>query len=250
MTRKVCNAPIGDLVIIAGGDEAGRGAVIGPLVVSIVTIQKGREGKLSRIGVRDSKLLTRKKRDYLYDEICSLAEDVKVYKISEEEINRAMAAGMSLNELEALHFARLIDQTSVAPERIYLDSPDVVSERFGIRVSLFSKRRLRVNGVKHEKALGADSDEKAIRVISEHKADIIYPVVSCASIISKVTRDNELDGLRERLGMDIGSGYPSDKITIDAIRANLHNKTFGQYMRERWKTLKNIRQSKIDDFFN
>ena len=224
--------------------------MIGPLVVSIVTIQKGREGKLSRIGVRDSKLLTRRKREYLYDEIFSLSEDVKVYKISEEEINRAMAAGMSLNELEALHFARLIDQTSVVPEKIFLDSPDVVSERFGIRVSLFSKRKLRVNGVKHEKPIAAENTEPVIRVVSEHKADTIYPVVSCASIISKVTRDNELDELRGRLGMEIGSGYPSDKLTIDAIRANLHDKVFGQYMRERWKTLKNIRQSKIEDFFN
>ncbi len=199
--------------------------------------------------MRDSKLLTRKKRDYLYDEICSFAEDVKVYKISEEEINRAMAAGMSLNELEALHFARLIDSSSVIPEKIFLDSPDVVSERFGIRVSLFSKRPLRVNGVKRAANLAGSEPSGMIRVISEHKADIIYPVVSCASIIAKVTRDNELEKLHEKLKMEIGSGYPSDKVTIDAIKANLHNKVFGKYMRERWKTLKNIRQSKIDDFF-
>ncbi len=215
-----------------------------------MAIQKGREGKLSRIGVRDSKLLTKRKREYLYDEIFALSEDVKVYKISEEEINRAMAAGMSLNELEALHFARLIDQTNVTPEKIFLDSPDVVSERFGIRVSLFSKRPLRVSGTKREKTIGDEGDEPVIKVMSEHKADTIYPVVSCASIISKVTRDNELDDLRGKLGMEIGSGYPSDKVTIDAIRANLHDKVFGRYMRERWKTLKNIRQSKIEDFFS
>ncbi len=218
--------------------------------MSVVTIQKGRENKLSRIGVRDSKLLSRKKRDYLYDEICSLAEDVQVYKISEDEINRAMAGGMSLNELEALNFARLIDSSKATPERIFLDSPDIVSERFGIRVSLFSKLPLQVKGAKAPVTLPNTDRPDPIKVISEHKADIIYPVVSCASIIAKVTRDDELDRLRERLGIDIGSGYPSDKTTIDAIKANLHNKEFGQYMRERWKTLKNIRQSSIEDFFS
>ncbi len=222
---------------------------MGPLVVSMVAIQKGRESKLSRIGVRDSKLLTPRRREYLYDEICSLAEDVGIYKVSEEEINRAMAAGMSLNELEAFHFARLIDSCRASPERVFLDSPDVVPERFGIRVSLFSKLPLTVDGAKRGKGAMGDEEQKLIKVVSEHKADVLYPVVSCASIVAKVTRDGALQKLRDRLDMDIGSGYPSDRKTIDAIKANLHDRKFGQYMRERWKTLKNIRQSKIDDFF-
>lgn len=214
----------------------------------MVAIQKGREGRLSRIGVRDSKLLTPKKREYLYDEICSLSEEVKVYGISEAEINKAMAAGVSLNELEALHFARLIDASSVTPEKLFLDSPDVVPERFGIRVSLFSKRHLVVIGPK-SKRHAAERTGNPIKVISEHKADIRYPAVSCASIIAKVTRDRALSALQEQLGMDIGSGYPSDRYTINAIKANLHSRLLGPYMRERWKTLKNIRQSRIEDFF-
>ncbi len=245
--RRACK---GDLVIIAGGDEAGRGAVLGPLVVSVVSIQKGKEGKLSRIGVRDSKMLTPRKREYLYEEITALAEDVKVYKISEAEINRAMAGGVSLNDLEALHFARLIDELGATPERIFLDSPDVISERFGIRVSLFSQKPLQVESSKRRRTKAAEGQPaEPIRVISEHKADIRYPVVSCASIIAKVTRDRELEVLESELGMSIGSGYPSDKNTIDVIKANLHNKVLGPYMRERWMTLKNIRQSRIEDFF-
>ena len=223
--------------------------MIGPLVVSVVSIQKGREGKLSRIGVRDSKMLTPRKREYLYEEIMSLAEDVKVYKISEAEINRAMAGGVSLNDLEALHFARLIDELGSAPARIFLDSPDVVSERFGIRVSLFSKSPLMVESSKRKRQKPAAGATEPIRVVSEHKADIRYPVVSCASIIAKVTRDRELEALESQLGMPIGSGYPSDKNTIDVIKANLRNKVLGPYMRERWMTLKNIRQSRIEDFF-
>jgi ribonuclease HII len=222
--------------------------VLGPLVVSVVTIQKGREGKLSRIGVRDSKMLTRKKREYLYDEIMSLADDVGVYRVSESEINKAMASGMSLNELEALHFARLIDASSVTPQKIYLDSPDVISEKFGVRVGIFSKKPLRLSGRRQKKT--GEPAAGAISVVSEHKADIRYPVVSCASIIAKVTRDNAVDEMIDDIGIDVGSGYPSDKKTVDAIKANLQSKVLAPYMRDRWKTMKNIRQLRIGDFLD
>jgi len=98
-------------IIIAGGDEAGRGAVLGPLVVSLVSINEGKAKKLSEIGVRDSKMLSRKRREFLFDDIYSLAEDVRTYAITPEEINNAMRSNISINELEAIHFARLIDQS-------------------------------------------------------------------------------------------------------------------------------------------
>jgi ribonuclease HII len=65
--------------------------VIGPLVVSVICVSKGRERQLAEIGVRDSKLLTRRKRNFLFDEIVSICEEVKTYKISNDEINNAMS---------------------------------------------------------------------------------------------------------------------------------------------------------------
>lgn len=236
------------LIIIAGGDEAGRGAVIGPLVISIVSISKGKEGRLARIGVRDSKLLTKKKRDYLFDEIASLAEEVKVYKITNDEINRAMAGGVSLNGLEALNFARLIDSLGSMPKRIYLDSPDVVQDKFGIRVCLFSKRSMSVNGTKSMSNPVIGNNE-TITLISEHKADAKYPVVSGASIIAKVARDDEIDRIRVESGIDFGSGYPSDSKTVKSIKDNLRSGKLNRYIRNRWKTMEIIRQSRMDDFF-
>jgi ribonuclease HII len=212
-------------------------------------VQQGKEKKFARIGVRDSKLLTKKKREFLYDEIVSVAESVKVYMISNTEINKAMAGGVSLNELEAMHFAKLIDELSPAPNRVFLDSPDVKSEKFGVRISLFSKKPLFVSGLNGASRAKQAEGEKRIRIVSEHKADSRYPVVSAASIIAKVTRDNELEKIQNEMGIEIGSGYPSDNETVDMIRANLKNKKLLQYLRNQWKTLRVVRQLKMDDFF-
>lgn len=232
-------------IIIAGGDEAGRGAVLGPIVVSIVSISKGKEAKLARIGVRDSKMLTRKRRSFLYDEIYSIADEVKVYKIESSEINEAMKNKVSINELEALNFAKLIDSLEKQPGCIFLDSPDVISERFGLRVSLFSKKPMLVKGIKAERR---EREARPIKMVSEHKADSRYPVVSGASIIAKVTRDAEIEKMEGDLGIEIGSGYPSDKYTIEAIRKSLGDGTLNGRLREYWKTLKYIRQRRIDEF--
>jgi ribonuclease HII len=231
------------LIIIGGGDEAGRGAVIGPLVVSVICVSKGKEKKLSDIGVRDSKLLSSKKRAFLFDEIKSISEEVKTYKISNNEINSAMKIGMSLNQLEAMRFAQLVDDLSSNIEKMYIDSPDVLAERFGMRISLFAKKPMRVVGVKGQGKEGAK-----IRIISEHKADARYPVVSGASIIAKVTRDAEMENIEDKTGIEIGSGYPGDRYTVAAIKENLRSKALNPYIREYWKTLDVIRQRKMREF--
>ncbi len=220
---------------------------MGPLVISIVSVSRGREGKLSRIGVRDSKMLTRRKRRFLLEEINAIAEEVGIYRISNTEINEAMRNKISINEVEALNFARLIDSVRIVPDRIYVDSPDVVSERFGMRIRLFSKRRIELYGMKTKRR---EEGGKAIRIIAEHKADARYPVVSAASIIAKVTRDDEIERIRDEVGMKIGSGYPSDKYTIDAIRSDLKTNRLSPYIRNRWKTMNIIKQLKIEDFMD
>lgn len=158
-----------------------------------------------------------------------------------------MSGGVSLNGLEALNFARLIDALQVVPKKIYLDSPDVVEDKFGIRVCLFSKRTMTVNKTSSlsNPVIGA---QEAIKLISEHKSDIKYPVVSGASIIAKVVRDDEIDRIAEEVGFDVGTGYPSDAKTINAIKKNLDDKKLGVYLRNMWKTMEIIRQRRMDDF--
>jgi ribonuclease HII len=221
--------------------------VVGPIVISIVSVSKGKESKLSRIGVRDSKMLTRRKRKFLLDEINAIADEVKVYSISNKEINEAMRNKISINELEALNFARLIDSVSIIPAKIYLDSPDVVPERFGLRIRLLSKKKMHIEGVPQSRK---ERSTGSIKIISEHKADARYPVVSAASIVAKTTRDAEIENIADKLGIDIGSGYPSDRYTTDAIKADLNKNKISPYIRNYWKTMSLIKQMKIEDFIS
>lgn len=240
-------SPEGDSVILCGGDEAGRGAVVGPLVVALVSIKKSSEHKLSKIGVRDSKLLSRKRREPLYREIRKMAESIKVGKIMPEEINQAMANNISLNELEAIHFARLLDKMDSNINSVYVDSPDVIEERFGIRINMLSSTPMRIKGVKQK---GVKAGVKRIKLVSEHKADSRYPIVSAASIVAKVVRDREMRKISRNLKIELGSGYPSDYKTIDAIRRNLRNKEMYAHIRSRWSTMERIRQTELTTFLN
>ncbi|MCK4614298.1 MAG: ribonuclease HII, partial [Thermoplasmata archaeon] len=91
------------------------------------------------------------------------------------------------------------------------------------------------------------------RIISEHKADTKYPAVSAASIVAKVTRDREMEKLRQEYG-ELGSGYPSDPITraylLDLFRKG---KELPPFVRRSWETIKKIREEacakRIEDFF-
>lgn len=227
-------------MILCGGDEAGRGALIGPLVVALVSLRKSQIYKLPKLGVRDSKLLSPKKRSILYDSIMEMAEEVNVGKITPSEINDAMRNKISLNELEAIHFAKLLDKSKMDTHSVYLDSPDVIEEKFGIRIRMLSTKNTMVHGAKNNNPL-----PHAIKIISEHKADSKYPIVSAASIIAKVERDKEVAKLSKLLKIDIGSGYPSDYKTINSIRNNIHNQELNKYVRAYWKTIENIKQTKL-----
>jgi len=212
----------------------------------LVSVKKAMVHKLPEIGVRDSKLLSRKRRDELYSSILDIADDVKIDRIAPSEINSAMKAGISLNELEAIHFAKLFDKFDREVNFLYLDSPDVIAEKFGIRVNMLSNRPTKVYGIRTKGLRGI----KYTTVVAEHKADARYPVVSAASIMAKVERDRAMDQLSASLSIALGSGYPSDYHTIDAVRKNMKDKELNIHIREYWKTLGNIRQTKLFNFGN
>jgi len=198
--------------VICGADEAGRGPVLGPLVVAAVAVESDRA--LRRLKVKDSKLLTPLKREELYPKIMDCAT-VEVSVVSEEEID-ARGEG-ALNELEALHFAALIDK--LAPSVAYVDAADVVAERFGqcIRARLTCQ----------------------LEVVSCHRADSKYAVVSAASIVAKVTRDRLVRRIGEELGEPIGSGYPNDPVTMAFLERWIREKgDFPPHTRRSWATAK------------
>jgi len=210
----------------------------------LVAVKKSNERKFAEIGVRDSKMLSRKRRELLFKSINAISNAIAVDRITPAEINQAMSNKISLNELEAIHFAKLFDQLNEDIGTVYLDSPDVIQEKFGIRFKMSSGKPLKVIGLKQKAQKGV----KFTKVIAEHKADSKYPVVSAASIIAKVVRDREVKKLEKNLRIRIGSGYPSDSKTIDAVRGNLTNSALLSHVREHWSTMNSIKQTKISYF--
>ena len=179
--------------MFCGVDEAGRGSVMGPLVVGAVFVED--QDPLRDMGVKDSKKLTPKARDRLYDEITSSVPFWTFSVSTAADIDR-LRKTISLNEIELNMFADVAKQNPCA--QVIADCPDVNEVSFGDRLS---------------NLMGLD-----VEIIAKHKADDTYPVVSAASIVAKVTRDRMLDDIRQEFDVNIGSGYPSDHYTMDFIR--------------------------------
>ena len=207
--------------LIGGVDEAGRGCIIGPLVLAGVAVEESKLSKLIEIGVKDSKTLSPAARMRLYPHIKDLAYKVVLVKVSPEEVDRYVARRkkfIRLNLLEAEAAAKVIEELEA--DLVYVDAPDADPERFKRNVVALLRRK--------------------VELIAEHEADKTYPIVSAASIIAKVERDAEIARLRERYG-DFGSGYPADPATITFLREWLtkHGET-PPFARKTWKTWKRL----------
>ncbi|MBC7130229.1 ribonuclease HII [Candidatus Bathyarchaeota archaeon] len=210
-------------MLVAGVDDAGRGSVIGPLVIAGILIDSGKLSLLEKLGVKDSKLLSPHKRESLAAEIKKLVDKWTIIKLSPTEIDRVVESGRKLhklNRLEAQAMAKVIDE--LKPDVAYVDASDILEERF----------KQHIQECLHSK----------VKIVSEHKADKKYPVVSAASIIAKVERDREIEKLKAKYG-DFGCGYPSDPRT----KVFLHHclEEMGEYpnfVRKSWKTVKNLKR--------
>jgi ribonuclease HII len=178
--------------VICGVDEAGRGSMIGPLVIAGLVIEKSKTKILTEFGVRDSKKLSPLARQKLYGKIIKLADDYTISKITPHQID-AHVLNHKLNHLEASHMARVIKK--LQPTISYVDSCDVNEKRFGQELGRLAKTG---------------------RIRSYHHADSTFVVVSAASIIAKVTRDRTIAKLNKKY--DLGSGYPSDEKTVRFVR--------------------------------
>jgi ribonuclease HII len=202
---------------VLGIDEAGRGSVLGPLVVGGFLAERDRLDELPALGVRDSKLLTRPKRESLFDALKDLGERIAI-EIPPTEIDSAVKR-RQLNVLEAKVFARLLRMTDA--REVFVDACDPKQERFGRRVKALARTKA--------------------RVVSRHHADRDLPVVSAASIVAKVCRDRAIDRLRTELDLDCGSGYCSDAKTQQFVSTHLSFATERvAWLRYSWSTIKRL----------
>jgi len=221
-----------DEEIVCGIDEAGRGPILGPLVLACVLLDSRAKKTLAKMGVRDSKKLSPERREQLEPEIKKHALEWSITKISPPEIDR-LRNTMSLNDIEALKISELIMGLDNMPHKIIVDAADTVQESFGMRI------------VSHTSRLNPEF--MLPQIVSEHKADDRYVEVGAASIIAKVERDREIRTLSLKHG-EIGSGYPSDTVTQEYLRRTLRGGVLPDFVRRSWNTLEKSKQMTLTEF--
>lgn len=220
--------------LIAGVDEAGRGSVIGPLVVAGIGIKESKLQLIRGLKLRDSKTLSRTSRRQLFSKIVGVADYICVCVLSTNEIDESVRL-KGLNKLEAEAMAAVI--SDIQPDNVYVDCCDVKPLRYTSLLETYI------------------TSNRVYKLYSFHHADALNAVVSAASIVAKVIRDSEIYEIR-KTHSKIGSGYPSDRLTINFIREwVLRYGEAPNFVRKSWRPVKlilkestRISQDQIDQF--
>jgi ribonuclease HII len=187
--------------------------LLGPIIVAGVCVNKKLISEMVEKGIKDSKLLSPKKREVLFGRVISVAESICICRINIEDIDFHVFKN-NLNLLEAEAMAITI--RNMKSDKAYVDSCDVNPSRYQRTIRTF----LKWNNTK---------------LVSMHHADRLNVVVSGASIIAKVIRDSEISKIRIKYG-DVGSGYPSDKKTIKFVKEWFRiNNEIPPFARKSWK---------------
>jgi ribonuclease HII len=218
------------MTLICGVDEAGRGPVIGPMVMAGVLIEEENLPKLKSMGVKDSKLLTKKKREQLFEKIKQTVKQYKIIIMPPKEIDNALESDdLNLNWLEAHKAAEIINKLN--PDKVIVDSPSNNCEAY----MRYLKKLLH--------------NPKSLQLICIHKADLKHLEVGAASILAKVTRDNEIEKIQKKYG-NTGPGYMSNEITQKFLKENWEKHP--EIFRQTWISYKNHKNAKfqktLEDF--
>jgi ribonuclease HII len=229
--------------LILGIDEAGRGPVIGPMVMAGCLTTAEIDHELKTAGVKDSKMLLAGKREKLFPFVQEKVLAYEIIIISPNEIDSRDKVGLNLNQLEAVNSIKIISsvlkQYPCDELEVILDSPTINTAAYKEYV---------------EGLLSADAKKK-ITIRPEIKADQNHVSVSAGSILAKVTRDDCVQKLLEKIqkrfgsNVDIGSGYPSDPYTVSFIQKywdkveDVEGIDSG-FFRKSWETWKNIARQK------
>jgi len=211
--------------LLLGIDDAGRGPVIGPMILAGCIIDEEAEKEFRTLGVRDSKQITPKRREFLAKEIKEKSKSYKVISISPEKIDTSSEKGLKLNELEAIACAKIINNLNQNLEgkgkiKVVIDCPSPSINKW----TDFLKSHV--------------DNLSNLEISCEHKADRNHISVSAASILAKSKREEEMDKLKKEFGEEMGSGYPSDPKTKKFLAKNKDNEKTSRIFRKTWKTWK------------
>ncbi|MHA1616527.1 MAG: ribonuclease HII [Candidatus Njordarchaeales archaeon] len=207
--------------LVMGIDEAGRGPVIGPLVMCGLVTNADTIIDMLKADLRDSKELTPTKREKLYMYILSLPALILIVEAWPPVIDQWISSGRNLNELEAFMASQIIEHAHARYGKIkyiFIDAPST-PKSFLNHLSKFITI-------------------PNLQIIAEEKADKNRPIVSAASIVAKHIRDKRIKEISKIVGYDIGSGYPSDPKTRKILEKMIA--THPEFVRRSWKTVKNI----------
>lgn len=207
-----------------GLDEAGRGPVLGPMIMGGIVIPEKKEKIVERMGVKDSKKVTPKRRAVLSRKLTKMFE-YELVEISAKDIDLMRAKGINLNQIEKLAMKQIIRKLD--SDKIIIDALDVKEGRLQEEMQEYA---------------GPDRE-----VLAEHKADENYLAVGAASIIAKHRRDQIIDELnrnyikttKDRNG--IGSGYPSDPKTKAFLKQYTYDE-MPEFVRRSWGTVQKIKE--------
>lgn len=196
---------------LMGIDEAGRGPVLGPMVYGCMYCARSYHDTLATLSFADSKTLKEEQREELFeslkmnssigwevDVICSKVLSAKMLKRTKVNLNE-------ISHNSAMGLVRKAIDNGVLLTEVYIDT---VGDPEKYRVKLTDKF-------------------PGIKFVVAKKADSLYPVVSGASIVAKVTRDRALrnwvfDETAQNMHMNTGSGYPGDPNTIQWLKDHKH----------------------------
>ena len=219
-------------MLILGIDDAGRGPLIGPMILAGVLMTKQQELKIKKAGAKDSKLLVHSIRVSLSNLIINNSISHKILSSSPEEID----SSENLNTLEAKKSAEIINDLNTKKDKIL-----VIVDCPSTNISAWKRTLLSFVAYKDN-----------LEIKCEHKADYNYPAVSAASILAKVARESEVLKIKKKYG-NIGSGYPSDPTTIKFLEENGKKLSGEGIFRKSWATWKklfpeNKKQTTLQDF--
>lgn len=197
---------------IMGIDEAGRGPVLGPMVYGCLYCARSYQKTLSTLNFADSKTLKEEKREELFENLKaneSIGWAVDVIDPRELSSKMLRKNKINLNVIShdsAMGLVSRVLNMGVLLTEVYVDT---VGDAEKYRVKLSE----RFPGVKF---------------VVAKKADSLYPVVSGASIVAKVTRDRALRGwvleeTAENMHKEFGSGYPGDPETKAWLEQHKHS---------------------------
>lgn len=218
-------------MFIAGIDEAGRGPVLGPLVIAGVVMHEDDLAPLIELGLTDSKLMKVELREKLYKEILDVAADYKIKIIQAQDIDHNRYAAVNLNKIEVQAMSDILVNLKNW-SKAYVDACDRNLERFQLTLR----------------------NTVSVNIYAEYFADKKYPIVSAASVIAKIVRDREIEKAHKDFNYDFGSGYPHDPKTHQFLSEYMaKNGELPLVARKSWETAKRIvreyEQTELEDFF-